>query len=306
MAETFSLMLHGGAGEMDHIKNEEDATPYLAGLGSILEQGRKILQKGGSALDAVEACTALLEDDPLFNAGRGSALNEQGRVEMDAGIMDGRDLGAGAVAGITNIAHPVKLARRVMTGSGHVMLAGAGAVQFAISQGMESVPDSYLITDRRRDQYEKVRAEKEPENDCIHGTVGAVARDRAGDLAAATSTGGLVCKKAGRIGDSPLIGAGVYADNRTCAVSATGHGEDFMRTVLAKHLSDLIEFKQLDAASAAQRAMDYLGERVNGRGGIIVIDKEGRCSARFNTRTMIHGWIELGRAAKVIWNGPSA
>ena len=299
-------MLHGGAGEMDHVKNEKDAAPYLAGLRAYLERGREILQTGGSALDAVETCTALLEDDPLFNAGRGAALNERGRVELDAGIMDGRGLNAGAVAQITNIANPVRLARRVMAESGHVLLAGAGAAQFAASQGVESVPDGYLITERRLEQYEKARAEKTPERDQSHGTVGAVARDRSGDLAAATSTGGLVCKKPGRIGDSPLIGAGVYADNRTCAVSATGRGEDFMRTVLAKYIADLIEFNRLDAASASQKAMEYLDKRVNGRGGVIVIDKEGCCSARFNTRTMIHGWIEQGRAATVIWTGPSA
>lgn len=301
MTGTFSLMLHGGAGEMDYIKNEKDAAPYRDSIRAILEQGREILQQDGTALDAVETCTALLEDDPLFNAGRGSALNELGRVEMDAGIMDGRDLGAGAVAGIMNIANPVKLARLVLQKNEHVMLTGAGAMEFATEQNLKTVSDGYLITERRRKQYEKARAGKKSKENQTHGTVGAVARDRSGILAAATSTGGLVLKKQGRVGDSPIIGAGVYADNRTCAVSATGRGEDFMRTVLAKYIADLIEFKQLDASSASQEAMDYLSYRVSGRGGIIVIDKNGRCSGRFNTRTMVHGWTERGSAITVKW-----
>lgn len=293
-------MIHGGAGELDQIKCKEEAAPYLESIRAILERGRVILDRGGSALDAVESCAALLEDDPLFNAGRGSVLNEYGKVEMDAAIMDGRNLGAGAVAGITNIANPVKLARLVLSESEHVMLTGEGAKQFAAQYGIETVPDSYLVTERRRKQYEKAYAAKSTEQQQKHGTIGAVARDKAGDLAAATSTGGITCKKWGRVGDSPIIGAGVYADNSTCAVSATGYGEDFMRTVLAKHISDLIEFKNCDATSAISQAMEYFVNKVNGRGGVIVIDRDGRCSSRFTTRTMIHGWFEHGGDAQCV------
>ena len=299
---TFSLMIHGGAGVMDHIKNEEDAAPYQDSIRGILERGREMLQRGGAALDVVEICTILLEDNLLFNAGRGSALNEHGKVEMDAAIMDGQDLSAGTVAGITNIANPVRLARRVLEESEYVMLIGTGAMQFAADQGLDSIPDSYLVTEHRRQQYEKVRATRTAAQDQKLGTVGAVARDQAGNLAATTSTGGMLCKKQGRVGDSPIIGAGVYADNHTCAVSATGRGEDFMRTVLAKYISDLIKFKQVDAISATQEAIEYLGDRVNGLGGVIVIDKDGCCSGRFNSRTMIHGWIEHSDPTKLIWD----
>lgn len=298
MTESWSLMIHGGAGELDHIRKKKDAVPYLESIRAILERGMEILKRGGLALDAVETCAALLEDDPLFNAGRGSVLNEHGRIEMDAAIMDGLDLSAGAVSGITNIANPVKLARLVLAQSGHVMLVREGAMQFAAQYGIESVPESYFITEHRRKQYEKVHAAKYTKQDQKHGTIGAVARDQAGNLAAATSTGGIVHKKQGRVGDSPIVGAGIYADNNTCAVSATGYGEDFMRTVLAKHISDLVEFKNRDAESAAQEGMEYLVNRVNGRGGVIVIDRDGRCSARFNTRTMVHGWFEHGGNAQ--------
>ena len=291
------MMIHGGAGELDHIRKKKDAAPYLESIRAILERGMEILKRGGLALDAVETCAALLEDDPLFNAGRGSVLNELGKVEMDAAIMDGRDLNAGAVACIAEIANPVKLARLVLSEGKHVMLAGEGALRFAAQHSVEILPDSYFVTEYRRKQFEKARAKHE-KSDLQHGTIGAVARDKEGNLAAAASTGGLVYKKPGRVGDTPIIGAGIYADNNTCAVSATGHGEGFMRTVLAKHISDLVEFKNRDAESAAQEGIEYLVNRVNGRGGVIVIDRDGRCSARSNTRTMVHGWCEHGGNAQ--------
>src|SRR3990170_1848068 len=211
MAKTWSLMIHGGAGELDLVRKHIDAQPYLESLQIILEYGQKILRRGGTALDAVEMCASMLEDNPLFNAGRGAVLNEAGKVELDAAIMDGKSLNAGAVAGITRIANPVQLARLVLVKSKHVLLIGNGALRFAKQ----------------------------------HGTIGAVAMDKRGNLAAATSTGGLVCKSQGRVGDTPIIGAGLYADNKTCAVSTTGHGEMFMCTVLAKHIADLIAFKKL-------------------------------------------------------------
>ena len=289
-------MIHGGAGELDKLRNNADAECYLRSIRKILEHGLVILKRGGPALDAVETCVTMLEDDPLFNAGRGSVLNERGKVSMDAAIMDGRNLGAGAVADIERIANPVKLARLVLAASKHVMLTGSGALRFAREHGTRLVPAAYHVTDERRDEYRKLRAlsqrKAEKSSNNHHGTVGAVARDRNGNLAAATSTGGMACKKNGRIGDSPIIGAGVYADNRACAVSATGHGEMFMRTVLAKHIADLIVFRKMDAETAAKYGISYLKRTVNGRGGVIVIDRNGRCAARFNTRTMVHGWLD--------------
>jgi beta-aspartyl-peptidase (threonine type) len=301
MSDNFSLMIHGGAGTMDHVKSDKDAVRYLESLRIILEHGRYVLSVGGSALEAVEICAVMLEDDPLFNAGCGSVLNEDGRVEMDAAIMDGKDLSAGAVAGICNIANPVMLARMVLAKSEHVMLIGDGAIRFAEHCGMERTPDNYFLTRQRIEQFEKARHRgqqildhDEAEQEQKYGTIGAIARDKQGNLAAATSTGGIVNKKWGRVGDSPIIGAGVYADNATCAVLATGYGEDFMRTVLAKRVADLVELTHLDAHLAVQQAIDYLQAKVNGRGGIIMIDAEGRCASGFTTKRMIHGWIEKG------------
>ena len=297
--DAFSLMVHGGAGAREDDAGRDPAL-CLQSIRIVLAHGRDILSGNGSALEAVEACTALLEDDPLFNAGRGSVLNEDGRVEMDAAIMDGRDLAAGAVAGVQNIANPVRLARRVLTQREHVMLAGEGAIRFARGLGIDTVPDQYFLTPERIRQYETRRraagnGPDEPSVTDDHlGTVGAVARDRAGNLAAATSTGGVVNKRFGRIGDSPVIGAGLWADDATCAVSCTGIGEDYMRTVLAKTAADLIEFRGLDAAAAVAGAAGYLARKVNGRGGLILVDRHGRCASGFTTAGMIRGWIEHG------------
>lgn len=291
-------MIHGGAGELDHYT--DDAAPWLNSIFNVLEFGRNILAHNGSALDTVESCTAMLEDNPLFNAGRGSVLNAEGKIENDAAIMDGRDLAAGAVGGINTIRNPVKLARLVLSECEHIMLFGDSALHFAIKSGMKTVTDDYMITDYRRKQFEKAVQNRQikqaplPGSDDKHGTVGAVAYDSDGNLAAATSTGGMLYKMRGRIGDSPVIGAGVFADNRSCAVSATGYGEDLMRTVLAKHIADLIELNNLDTITAVRKAIHYLVDRINGRGGVIVIDRNGYCASGFSTRTMIHGWIEHG------------
>ena len=299
-------MVHGGAGALDNIKDDKVAVRYLESIRNTLEHGREILRLGGSALQAVEACATMLEDDPVFNAGCGSVLNENGQVEMDAAIMDGRDLAAGAVAVVTNIANPVQLARMVMAKSEHVMLIGDGAMRFADLCGIERIPEQYFFTPDRIAQFNQARRQHKimlDHDDIIedqkYGTIGAVARDSQGNLAAATSTGGIVNKKFGRVGDSPIIGAGVYADNATCAVSATGYGEDFMRTVLAKTISDYIEIQGSDAAQATLDGIDYLKRKVNGRGGVIVIDKDGNCASGFTTRKMIHGWIEHGQEAVV-------
>ena len=305
----FSLMVHGGAGALDNVADEKVAVRYLESIRGILEHGRSILQLGGSALQAVETCASLLEDDPVFNAGCGSVLNEYGKVEMDAAIMDGRDLSAGAVAAVQNIPNPVQLARYVMTESEHVMLIAEGAMRFADHCGITRAPDNYFYTPDRVAQLEKARLlhkimldhdeTDDDSEDQKYGTIGAVARDSNGNLAAATSTGGIVNKRMGRVGDSPIVGAGVYADNETCAVSATGYGEEFMRTVIAKTIADYVDMKGLDAAGATAAGIAYLKRKVSGRGGVIVIDHAGRCASGFTTRKMIHGWIENGGEAVV-------
>jgi beta-aspartyl-peptidase (threonine type) len=302
----FSLMLHGGAGTLDNIQTQEQHNLYQGHLFHILEQGRELLANGASALDVVTTCASLLEDDELFNAGTGSVLNENGKIEMDAAIMDGIDLRAGSVAEISNIKNPVRLARQILEQCEHVMLVGAGAMRFAEHFNIETAPDDYFLTEDRIQQWQEAHqkhrigldhdspAYQESRHDDKYGTIGAIARDVHGNLAAATSTGGVVNKRYGRIGDSPIIGAGVYADNETCAVSCTGFGEDFMRTVLAKTASDLILFNRLDAAAAVEQAIHYLTRKLNGRGGLILIDKNGNCASGFTTRKMIRGWIEHG------------
>lgn len=296
----FSLMLHGGAGTLDNIKEAKVAVRYLEGIRTVLEHGRTILSAGGSALEAVEVSVALLEDDPIFNAGCGSVLNEHGRVEMDAAIMNGSDLKAGAVAAVSNITNPIHLARLIMAASEHVMLIGQGAMDFARKHGMPYAVDKYFHVPGRLEQYQRVRKaqqlalDHDNPDEQKYGTVGAVACDMHGNLAAATSTGGMVNKHAGRVGDSPIIGAGVFADNASCAVSTTGYGEDFMRTVLAKTIADYIEFTHADANSAVEFGLDYLVKKVNGRGGMIVVDQNGNCASGFTTKKMVHGWIEHG------------
>ena len=301
---TYSLMVHGGAGALDNVKDNKTALRYLESIRRILEHGREVMVLGGSALQAVEACASLLEDDPVFNAGCGSVLNENGKVEMDAAIMDGRDLSAGAVAAVDNIANPVQLARLVMTESEHVMLISEGAMRFADHCGMERVPEDYFFTPERIEQLHQARQQhkimldhddsEEDSEDQKYGTIGAIARDPNGNLAAATSTGGIVNKRMGRVGDSPIVGAGVYADNETCAVSGTGFGEDFMRSVISKTISDFMLMKGMDAVQATEAGIDYLTRKVQGRGGVIVIDKDGSCASGFTTKKMIHGWIERG------------
>jgi len=299
---TYSLMIHGGAGALDNVKDNKTALRYLESIRQVLEHGRNVMELGGSALQAVEACASLLEDDPVFNAGCGSVLNENGKVEMDAAIMDGRDLSAGAVAAVENIANPIQLARLVMTESEHVMLISEGAMRFADHEGMQRVPEDYFYTPDRVEQLRQARLKhkimldhddsEEDTEDQKYGTIGAIARDPQGNLAAATSTGGVVNKREGRVGDSPIIGAGVYADNETCAVSATGFGEDFMRSVISKTISDFMYMKGMDAQQATAAGIEYLRRKVNGRGGVIVIDKDGNCSSGMTTKKMIHGWIE--------------
>jgi beta-aspartyl-peptidase (threonine type) len=309
MASTanYSLQIHGGAGALDNIQDSKTAVRYLDSIRRVLEHGREVLELGGSALQAVETCASLLEDDPVFNAGCGSVLNEYGKVEMDAAIMDGRDLSAGAVAAVQNIPNPVQLARLVMSESEHVLLIAEGAMRFADHCGIDRAPDSYFSTPDRVAQLEQARLQHkmmldhddtdDDSEDQKYGTIGAVARDLSGNLAAATSTGGIVNKRMGRVGDSPIIGAGVYADNETCAVSSTGYGEEFMRSVIAKTIADFVYMQGMDAEQATAAGIEYLTRKVKGRGGVIVIDRHGRCASGFTTKKMIHGWIEHGGEA---------
>ncbi len=305
----YSIMVHGGAGALDNVKDHKTAVRYLESIRRILEFGREVMELGGSALQAVETCASLLEDDPVFNAGCGSVLNEYGKVEMDAAIMDGRDLSAGGVAAVENIANPIQLARYVMTESEHVMLISEGAMRFADHCGMTREPDDYFFTPDRVEQLKKARLQHkimldhddsdESAEDQKYGTIGAVARDAEGNLAAATSTGGIVNKRMGRVGDSPIVGAGVWADNETCAVSATGYGEDFMRTLIGKTISDFMFMQGMDGEQATEAGIEYLRRKVKGRGGVIVIDREGNCSSGLTTKKMIHGWIEKSGEAVV-------
>ena len=290
--ENFSLMVHGGAGTLAAFGGKDKIKQCQNSIRKVLVAGRQQLAAGNCAVDVVEYCAAMLEDDPLFNAGIGSVLNEYGQVEMDAAIMDGNGLHAGAVAGISRIRNPVKLARQVMQKSDHVMLIGEGAQQFARQQGFELVENTFVITAERRLHWEQYRQGKDHKSK--YGTIGAVARDVSGNLAAATSTGGITNKQSGRVGDSPIIGAGVYADNSTCAISCTGVGEDFIRTALAKTVSDLIEFRGLAAHEAQAQGIAYLQHKLEGCGGFILIDHQGRCASGYTTENMVHGWIEHG------------
>lgn len=307
----YGIVIHGGAGTMD----KEQMTPereaeYRAKLTEAVQAGHVILEKGGTSLDAVVAAVTVLEDSPLFNSGRGAVLNRAGKIELDASIMEGRTLAAGAVTGVTETRNPILLARAVMEKTPHVMLAGAGAEAFAREQGLPRVPNSYFETERRRRAWEREnqKAPGAPERGAARrtmesaetgfGTVGAVALDQHGNLAAATSTGGRLNKLPGRVGDSPIIGAGNYANNRTCAVSGTGHGEFFMRTVAAHRVSALMEFQQQDVQTAASTVLREI-ESLGGTGGIIAIDRRGRVALPFNTPGMYRGH-RLNDAAAVV------
>ncbi len=314
MTYPYSLIIHGGAGALEDLKYEASEADFRESILAILESGRTLLEKGESALDVVEHCVNLLENNPLYNAGRGSVLNENGQVEMDAAIMSGIGIKAGAVTCVKNVKNPISLARQVLEQGDHVMLAADGALEFAKFSQAEICPDEYFIVPHRTEQLKEAkaagrmmldheRAETAGERDREKaaqklGTVGAVCRDSQGNLAAATSTGGLVNKRWGRVGDTPVVGAGVFADNETCAASATGYGEQFLRTVFCKTVSDFVLFKGLDAQGAATAGIKYLVDKVNGDGGVIVIDSAGLCGADQSTSGLIHGWIELGGAAQ--------
>ena len=298
----YSLVVHGGAGNITQANLPPDiAAQFEAKLTEVLMHGDSILKAGGTSLDAVESCIKMMEDCPLFNAGKGAVFNAEGKNELDAAFMDGKTGMAGAVAGVTSIRNPISAARAVMEKSNHVMLSGKGAETFATEQGLEIVPPEYFFTQSRWDSYLKVKAHEDSiQNfDNKHGTVGCVALDSHGNLAAGTSTGGMTFKKYGRIGDSPIIGAGTYADNTTCAVSATGHGEFFIRNVVAYDISALMKYKSLAVAAAADEVVMKKLKNLGGFGGIIAVDKKGNIAMPFNTAGMFRGYIKAGGEMKV-------
>jgi L-asparaginase / beta-aspartyl-peptidase len=289
----WAIAIHGGAGGTTESMTPEEIATYESALKKALEVGRKILEDGGTSLDAVEQTIRVLEDDPLFNAGRGAVFNSEGTHELDASIMDGRDRTAGAVGGVRTIKNPIALARLVMTETPHVLLIGDGAEQFADEmQGrpqIERVQNGYFSTPRRREQWERAR-QRDRERGAPEkrkGTVGCVALDRAGNLAAGTSTGGTTNKKFGRVGDSPIIGAGTYADNGTCAVSCTGTGEYFIRNSVSFHVSALMKYKGLSLEDAVKHVIfEVLDEDV---GGLIAVGRDGSISMQMNTPGMSRG-----------------
>ena len=286
------LVIHGGAGVIlrENLTPEREAA-YTAALETALEAGAAVLRDGGSAVDAVQAAVIPMEDDPLFNAGQGAVFTAAAEHELDASIMSGADRDAGAVAGVKRVKNPILAARAVMDQSEHVMFAGAGADAFAESVGIEMVENSYFDTESRRQSLERVLQEQARTDADRHGTVGAVAIDAAGNLAAATTTGGMTAKAAGRIGDSPLIGAATYAQNGVCAVSATGHGEYFIRVAVAKTICARVELAGDSVGAAAQSALDQVAE-LGGDGGVVVIDGQGQYEYVFNSKGMYRGMID--------------
>lgn len=299
------IAIHGGAGTIlkENMSPEEEET-YRAELREALLVGYEILKGGGSSLDAVEKAINILEDSPLFNAGKGAVFTNSGTNELDASIMDGKTLNAGAVAAVKHTKNPISLARLVMEKSPHVMLVGEGAAVFAEKLGMKPVPQEYFYTEKRWLQLQKIKAREKsvaPDKPVPRGsqsrtekfgTVGVVALDQDGNLAAGTSTGGMTNKRFGRVGDSPIIGAGTYANNQTCAVSATGHGEYFIRGVIAYDVSALMQYGGLSLAEAADKVIREKLGAMGGSGGIIAIDREGNIAMPFNTAGMYRGYMD--------------
>jgi beta-aspartyl-peptidase (threonine type) len=296
MPGQFTIAIHGGAGTI--LRREmtaEKEQQYREALLRALEAGHRLLRSGSDAVAAVLAAVTVLEDDPLFNAGRGSVFTKDGRQEMDACIMDGSDLNAGAVAAVRNVRNPILLAEAVMRKSPHVMLIGEGAEIFARLQGLAFEEDKYFYSEHRYRQWQQVQQtggtalDHDVKLDKKFGTVGAVARDANGNLAAATSTGGMTNKEFGRVGDSPIIGAGNYANNQTCAISCTGHGEPFIRAVTAYDVSCLMEYRNLSLKEAMRIVVHEKLPRLEGEGGMIGVDREGNAELMFNSEGMYRG-----------------
>jgi beta-aspartyl-peptidase (threonine type) len=284
-----AIIVHGGAGERSPrgVISGGGESARLAGARRACEAGAEILQRGGSALDAVEAAVRILEDDPAFNAGTGATLTAAGDAELDASIMDGETLRCGAVAVVKDVANPISLARAIMERTQHVMLAGPAASAFAREAGIPAIPNAALITPAQRAVWEAARAGAAASKT---GTVGAVARDARGHLAAATSTGGMSMKLPGRVGDTPLVGCGTYADDALAAVSCTGHGERIIQLTLARHAADLVAAGR-PAQQAAREAVALLGSRVEGQGGLILVSPAGEIAFAHNTPAMTRAWV---------------
>ena len=308
----YAMAIHGGAGALPRTQfSREREEEYRQSLAQALEAGRELLEQGGSALNAVEAAVTLLEDNPLFNAGRGAVLCSDGSVELDAAIMSGTDLRAGAVAGIRHIRNPIQLARRLLEKSAHVFLVGAGAESFAQEYGFERVENGYFITPYRSQQLQAIQrphptamASADPAaaaslDEPPLGTVGAVARDIHGHLAAATSTGGMAGKRPGRVGDSPVIGAGTYADDRSCAVSTTGHGEWFLRTVQAYDIVARVAYGGFSLRDAVNEAITQRLTRLGATGGLIAVNRSGEIVMQYNTPAMFRASVRSGGAAAI-------
>lgn len=300
-AQDVALVIHGGAGNI-YKENKSDSLEslYKQKMTDALNSGFEILQNGGSSLDAVKATINIMENSPLFNAGKGAVFTNEGTNELDASIMDGATLNAGAVAGVKHIKNPIDAAIEVMLNSPHVMLTGEGAETFAKSRGIDMVDSSYFYTERRYNQLLKAKNQestgqrkiKDIEHNYKFGTVGAVALDKNGNIAAGTSTGGMTNKKYGRIGDSPIIGAGTYANNKTCGISATGHGEYFIRSVVAYDISALMEYKGRSIQEAADIVIHEKLVELGGEGGVIGLDAKGNIMMSFNSNGMFRGYIK--------------
>ena len=292
-SQKHAIVIHGGAGVM----SEKSMTPaiqkeYIAALNRALQAGDSVLDAGGTSMDAVVRTIMVMEDSPLFNAGKGAVFTHEGTVELDASVMDGKTLAAGAVAGIKDIRNPIKLARTVMDKSEHVFLTGNGASQFALEQGFKLVPNSYFFTEKRMKELQQLlKKEREATSEDKHGTVGCVALDIYGNIAAGTSTGGMTNKKYGRIGDSPIIGAGTYANNATGGISCTGHGEYYIRLGFSRDISALIEYKHLSINQACQAEIQKLTD-LGGTGGVIGLDRDGNIAMEFNTSGMFRGYVD--------------
>jgi len=310
---SFAIVIHGGAGG---IKREyftpEQQEAYTLKLEEALDAGYTILENGGISLDAIQAAINIMEDSPLFNAGKGAVYNSEGNQEMDAAIMDGKTLNAGAIAGVNHIKNPILAARIVMDSSKHVMLSGKGAEIMASKYGIEMVDSSYFFTEKRMNQLKKLQGKEKTQldhtaflikneliDDHKYGTVGAVAIDKNGNIAAGTSTGGMTNKKYGRIGDVPVIGAGTYANNLTCGISATGTGEYFIRTVAAHEVSSLIQYGGLTPKKALNEVLFNQIGPLGGEGGMILIDKNGDVYWDFNSTGMFRGFKKSNGATKV-------
>ena len=302
------LVIHGGAGNISKSRiTDEMAVKYKQKLTEALTAGYAVLEQGGTGLEAVRTAINIMENSPLFNAGKGAVFTNKGTNEMDASIMDGATLNAGAVAGVMHIKNPINAAIAVMLHSPHVLLSGKGAETFAGSQGLEIVDAKYFFTEKRYEQLKRAQ-EKESKtksrtdpvhNDFKFGTVGAVALDKNGNIVAGTSTGGMTNKRFGRIGDSPIIGAGTYANNKTCGISATGHGEYFIRAVAAHDISALMEYKGMSIEEAANEVINKKLKEMGGSGGVIGLDAKGNVTMTFNTTGMFRGYIKQKGAPKV-------